>query len=154
MRARFGVVALLPLLAGCGVAFGAGAGVHYDEGDRENGYYEDAYYEDAYYGSRDGDGRYDRGHGRRVDYRRLPVPRGHVPPAGRCRVWLPGVPPWHQPNSGSCARLERRVPPGAWLLVRPARAPGVVELLAFDDRRPRVRLRYLYDIRSGRRLTY
>jgi len=148
MRARFGVVALLPLLAGCGVAFGAGGGVHYDEG-----YYEDGYYEDAYYGS-GGMGGYDRGHGGRVDYRRLPVPRGHIPPAGRCRVWLPGVPPGHQPSSGSCARLERRVPPGAWLLVRPARNPGVVELLAFDDRRPRVRLRYLYDTRSGRRLSY
>ncbi len=145
MKAKYGAIALLPLFAGCGVAFGAAGGVHYDDG-----YYEDVYYDDAY-----GGGVYqDHGHHRRVSYRRLPVPRGHLPSRGRCRIWLPGVSPGHQARSGSCRSLEHHVPPGAWLLVRPARQPEVVELLVFDDRRPRVRTRYVYDVRSGRRLTY
>lgn len=35
------------------------------------------------------------------------VPKGHLPPAGMCRVWIDGVPPGHQPAPTSCAQAER-----------------------------------------------
>jgi hypothetical protein len=35
------------------------------------------------------------------------VPKGHLPPAGMCRVWVDGVPPGHQPPVTSCAQAER-----------------------------------------------
>lgn len=47
----------------------------------------------------------------------FPVPRGHLPPPGACRVWFPDQPPGHQPPPGPCAQLEWRVPDGA-ILVR------------------------------------
>lgn len=140
MNARFTALLGLPLLAGCGFAYGAGVDVAHD-----GGYYEPA---PAY----DYGGAYvDHEYARRVDFRRLPIPRGHVPAAGRCRVWLPGVPPGRQPRSGSCRALEPRVPPGGWLLVRPARYPSVVEVIAYDAYGPR-RTRYVYDVRTGRRV--
>lgn len=130
----------LPLLAGCGIALGA-----YGHGDVPYGpdghYYDDHDHRYAGY-------RYD--HGARPGAR-LRVPRGHLPPAGACRVWLPGVPPGHQPAPDSCRRLEHRVPPGAWLLHRPYRDPHLIEVLAYDANRPRVTVRYLYDGRTGRR---
>lgn len=130
-------IAVLPLFAGCGFAYGAGVG------------YEEVYVEDAYYG---GGAYYEADYVYRGSYRRLPVPRAYVPAPGRCRVWLPGVPPARQPRSGSCRIMERRVPPGGWLLVRPYRYPGVVELVAYDRRRPGIKTRYLYDVRDGRRV--
>lgn len=36
------------------------------------------------------------------------VPRGHLPPAGMCRVWIDGVPPGHQPQVTDCATAERQ----------------------------------------------
>lgn len=141
MNTRILAVMALPLLAGCGVAYGAYGGGHYDRGVyRDDGAYGRAPYEYEY--------------GRRMDFRRLPVPRGHLPSPGRCRVWLPGVSPGHQPRQGSCRALERRVPRGGWLLVRSRVNPGIVELFAFDSHRPRVRIRYAYDVRTGRRINY
>jgi hypothetical protein len=46
------------------------------------------------------------------------VPPGHLPPAGKCRIWFPERPPGHQPPSGDCRALSRQVPRGAWLLGR------------------------------------
>jgi len=44
------------------------------------------------------------------------IPKGHYPPPGSCRIWVPGVPPGQQSPPGSCAELSRRVPPGAVLV--------------------------------------
>lgn len=143
MNAKTMLFAVLPLVAGCGLAYGAGAGGHYEIG------YQGPYYSQEAYG---GGGYYDHEYGRHVSYRRLPVPRSYVPAPGRCRVWLPGVAPGRQPRSGSCRVMERRVPRGGWLLVRPSRHPDVVELIAYDARRDGVRTRYVYDVRSRRRV--
>ena len=142
MRASIRWVALLPLLGGCGFALGAGGGVHHA----------DVYYEDAYYDASGGGVYFDADYGRRVDYRRLPVARGHLPAPGRCRIWLPGAPSGRQGRSGSCRSLEHRVPAGAWLLVRPRAYPEVVELIAYDYRRHGTRTRYVYDVRTRRRV--
>lgn len=136
-------IAVLPLLAGCGLAYGAGVGVHYEEGYQRGPVYEDSY---------GGGVGYDATYGRRVNYRRLPVARRFLPAPGRCRVWLPGVAPAYQPRTSSCRTAERRVPRGGWLLVRPNRYPGVVELIAADYRGRGVRTRYVYNVRTGRRV--
>ena len=48
----------------------------------------------------------------------LEVPKGHLPPPGECKVWLPGQPAGHQPPPGHCAELLGEVPPSAWLIYR------------------------------------
>lgn len=47
---------------------------------------------------------------------RLDIAKGHYPPPGSCRIWVPGVPPGQQSPPGSCADLYQRVPPGAVLV--------------------------------------
>ncbi|RAI66387.1 hypothetical protein DOZ80_21225 [Pseudomonas fluorescens] len=49
-------------------------------------------------------------------YDEVVIPRGHLPPPGKCRIWFPDRPPGHQPAPGSCKKLRHRVPPGAFLL--------------------------------------
>lgn len=44
------------------------------------------------------------------------IPPGHYPAAGQCRIWVPGRPPGQQAPAGACRDLERRVPPGAYLV--------------------------------------
>ena len=44
------------------------------------------------------------------------IPKGHMPPPGKCRVWYPGTPPGHQPPPGNCRSLRHRMPEGAWLV--------------------------------------
>lgn len=45
-----------------------------------------------------------------------PIPKGHLPPPGSCRVWFPDRPPGHQPPPGPCEALQHQVPPGAALI--------------------------------------
>jgi len=49
-------------------------------------------------------------------YDEVVIPRGHLPPPGKCRIWFPDRPPGHQPAPGRCKKLRHRVPPGAFLL--------------------------------------
>lgn len=44
------------------------------------------------------------------------IPPDHMPPPGRCRIWIPGQPLNQQPTPGDCKVLRRHVPPGAWLI--------------------------------------
>ncbi len=44
------------------------------------------------------------------------IPPGHMPPAGLCRVWIPGRPPGHQSPPGRCEDLQYQVPPGGYLI--------------------------------------
>ncbi|MGF6092213.1 tetratricopeptide repeat protein [Pseudomonas sp. 18173] len=50
------------------------------------------------------------------EYGDVVIPRGHLPPPGKCRIWFPDRPPGHQPAVGSCKKLRHRLPPGAILL--------------------------------------
>lgn len=44
------------------------------------------------------------------------IPQSHMPPPGRCRIWIPGESLNQQPTPGDCKVLRRHVPPGAWLI--------------------------------------
>ena len=44
------------------------------------------------------------------------MPPGHLPPAGKCRIWYPGTPPGRQPAPGDCRVLSHQVPRGAYLI--------------------------------------
>jgi hypothetical protein len=61
-----------------------------------------------------GHGRFEDGHGH--GHASFHIPPGHMPPAGRCRIWFPGRPPGHQPPPGDCRTLSRQVPRGAYLV--------------------------------------
>jgi len=45
-----------------------------------------------------------------------PIPKGHLPPPGECRIWYPDRPPGQQPPPGNCRELRHHVPPGAYLI--------------------------------------
>lgn len=49
-------------------------------------------------------------------YAEVDIPRGHMPPPGKCRIWFPDRPPGHQPAPGKCKKLRYRVPSGAYLV--------------------------------------
>ncbi|HMB68639.1 MAG TPA: hypothetical protein VKU85_04985 [bacterium] len=81
----------------------------------------------------------------------LKIPKGHYPPPGQCRIWIPGVPPGKQPAPDACLSLHDDIPPGAWVLYRPVREKKLVEVTAYDPRVPkRVQWVRYYDMGSGR----
>ena len=45
--------------------------------------------------------------GRRASHNRLHVPKGHLPPPGQCRLWVPGRPPGQQPPPTTCRTAVR-----------------------------------------------
>ncbi len=82
---------------------------------------------------------------------RLDVPRGHLPPAGACRVWIPTEPPGHQPSPRSCNGIVDVAPAGAWILYRPSDDDRVVEVSYLDQARPaKVVYTQVFDAKTGK----
>jgi hypothetical protein len=80
----------------------------------------------------------------------LGIPPGHLPPAGRCRVWMPGQPPGHQAPARSCSGIEHDAPRGSWILYRPTEDRKVVHVRVIDERRPGVVVQLrVYDAQKG-----
>lgn len=46
----------------------------------------------------------------------VPIPPGHLPPPGACRLWFIDRPPGHQPPPGPCAQLRHQVSAGVFLV--------------------------------------
>lgn len=44
------------------------------------------------------------------------IPKGHMPPSRKCRIWYPELPPGQQPPPGDCEDLRYHVSPGARLI--------------------------------------
>ena len=83
----------------------------------------------------------------------LGIPPGHLPRAGECRIWIPGVPPGRQRGHGSrdCSRLARQAPAGSWVVYRPTRDKKLVHVRVVDERRPGVIVTVrIFDVDSGR----
>lgn len=80
----------------------------------------------------------------------LGIPPSHLPEPGKCRLWVPGQPPGHQPRARSCAGIERIAPAGSWIVYRPTQYRKVVHVRVVDDRHPGLVVRQLvYDARRG-----
>lgn len=80
----------------------------------------------------------------------LGIPPGHLPPPGKCRVWIPGTPPGHQPPSGSCSVVARNIPRGAWLITRTSKDKKNVRVQYYDERKSGVVIAIrLYNAKSG-----
>lgn len=76
-----------------------------------------------------------------VEVVRLDIPPGHLPPPGKCRIWIPGNPPGHQPKARRCAGIEADAPAGSWIVYRPSKDRRVVHVRLIDERRPGVIVR-------------
>lgn len=57
-----------------------------------------------------------KGEERIYPFSELGIPKGHLPPPGECRIWIPGVPPGQQGPPESCSSALRNVPLGAWVI--------------------------------------
>lgn len=81
----------------------------------------------------------------------LGIPPGHLPPPGRCRIWIPGRPPGRQARPRACDGILRVAPAGAWILYRPDRDRRVVHVRYVDERRVGVVIRVrVFEAESGR----
>lgn len=54
--------------------------------------------------------------GRSYPFSRLGIPKGHLPPPGECKIWIPGRPPGQQGPPQSCSSALRNAPLGAWVI--------------------------------------
>jgi hypothetical protein len=81
----------------------------------------------------------------------LGIPPGHLPPPGRCRIWIPGRPPGRQARARSCDGILRVAPAGAWILYRPDRDRRLVHVRYVDERRAGVVIRIrVFEAESGK----
>jgi hypothetical protein len=81
----------------------------------------------------------------------LRIPPGHLPPPGRCRVWIPGRPPGHQPPPRSCDGIAATAPAGAWIVYRPSGDRKHVHVRETHERRAGVVVRVrVFEAGSGR----
>jgi hypothetical protein len=59
----------------------------------------------------------------------------YLPPAGECRLWLPGRPPDSQAAAGPCERIEPQALGGSWVLYRPPDHRELIHVRVIDPRR-------------------
>ncbi len=88
-----------------------------DKRDKDYGKEKDKDYD------KDRDRDYDRdrdkgrdGNGRVYSFNELDIPRGHLPPPGECKVWIPGKPAGQQGPPQSCSSASRNAPSDAWVI--------------------------------------
>jgi hypothetical protein len=46
----------------------------------------------------------------------LGIPKGHLPPPGECKIWIPGSPAGQQGPPQSCGSAFQNAPLGAWVI--------------------------------------
>ncbi len=87
------------------------------------------------------------------NHARLKIPPGHFPPQGKCRIWIPGTPPGHQPKARTCHEIDRHAPAGAWVLYRPKTNRRLLYVREVDPHKSGVIIRVrMYDVSSGKYL--
>ncbi|UCG84858.1 MAG: hypothetical protein JSW71_12975 [Gemmatimonadota bacterium] len=83
----------------------------------------------------------------------LGIPPGHLPPPGKCKVWMPGSPPGHQADARDCHGIEADAPAGSWVLYRPSKDKKIVHVREMDSRRSGVVIHVrVYEASSGKYL--
>ena len=63
----------------------------------------------------------------------LPIPLGHLPPPGECRIWYINRPAGQQPPPVQCNSVGAAIPRNTWLIERRADDPGLVYLYVYDE---------------------
>ena len=53
---------------------------------------------------------------RQLPLNSLNIPKGHLPPPGECKIWIPGKPAGQQGPNVSCAYANANAPLGAWVI--------------------------------------
>jgi hypothetical protein len=77
------------------------------------------------------------------------IPFESLPAPGQCRIWYPGRSPLEQPSSGACTDLLKNVPPGAWLVYRPAETPQFIQIREYPVQPDGIVVVRNYDARTG-----
>jgi hypothetical protein len=80
---------------------------------------------------------------------RLGIPPGHLPPLGRCRVWVDGTPPGRQARSRTCRGILATAPVGSWILYRPAQYQRQIRVRYLHATQRRVVAVRAYDVETG-----
>lgn len=71
-------------------------------------------------------------------YRALGIPKGHLPPPGKCKIWQPGAPPGQQGSPMDKEMAFRQVPPGYWVIERPGNDEDLIYIHQMHEHRRRV----------------
>lgn len=82
----------------------------------------------------------------------LDIPRGHLPDAGECRVWIPGTPPGQQDKTKSraCDGIAADAPAGSWIVYRPMAHVRHIHVRVVDPYRAGVVVRVrIFDIETS-----
>ena len=83
----------------------------------------------------------------------LRVPPGHLPPPGRCRVWIAGTPPGHQARARTCDGILAHAPAGSMVIYRPSKDKKIVRVRYVDGERAGVVTTVrVFDLATGRLL--
>jgi hypothetical protein len=77
------------------------------------------------------------------------IPFAQLPGPGECRIWFPGRSPLEQPSAGPCQEIDDKVPPGAWLVYRPAQTPQLIQIREYPVQPGGVVVVKNYDARTG-----
>jgi hypothetical protein len=67
----------------------------------------------------------------------LTIAARDLPPPGECRVWVPGTTPGEQSAPGPCGSLQKKIPPGGWLLYRSEEKAAEVAVSVYRSKWPR-----------------
>lgn len=150
MNTRWSIKLCALAAAFCYVSVFAASAIAKPDKDDKREKYDERYEEKKYKGKE----KEEQGHGKKHNsyfhkhgHTRLPIPPGHYPPPGECRLWYIDGPTGHQPEPIKCGMIP---PPGAWVIHHPRRHHGRLNIRVYDPQRQGAMLSIgEFDLKSG-----